>query len=121
MVKSSGHQTSTCADGLDACLGVARAAERLAGRSNLALASDLAVASRLAEGAAHGAAANVLVNLPSLGDPAAAAAFEAEAAGTVRQVVRYARATRTVVSRHALREPEKLATRQLAPAAGPSR
>jgi formiminotetrahydrofolate cyclodeaminase len=89
-----------------ACVEVAQAAERLAGRSNLGLASDLVVASRLAEGAAHGAVANVLVNLPSLGDEKAAAALAAESDELTKKVTRLARATRAQVARKSLRAPE---------------
>ncbi len=91
---------------LVACREVAQAAERLAGRSNLGLASDLAVASRLAEGAAHGAAENVLINVPSLPDTAEAAALATEVRQVLRSVKRLARATRAQVATHTLREPE---------------
>jgi glutamate formiminotransferase/formiminotetrahydrofolate cyclodeaminase len=93
-----------------ACAEVAVACERLAGRSNRGLASDLVVASRLVEGAAHGAMENVLVNLPALGDTAKAEALAADAVRSLRTVVRWARAARATVARKSLRDPERAPT-----------
>jgi methenyltetrahydrofolate cyclohydrolase len=92
---------------LELCQDVGTAAERLAGRSNQGLASDLVVASRLVEGAAHGAAENVLVNLPSWTDRDGAEALASDVRGNVASVVRLARATRRHVAAHRLRKPER--------------
>jgi formiminotetrahydrofolate cyclodeaminase len=87
------------------------ACERLAGRSNPSLASDLVVASRLVEGAAHGAAENVLANLPVLNDPVSSAAILTDVRRTMRAVFHSAAAARAQVASRALRDPEPVERR----------
>jgi formiminotetrahydrofolate cyclodeaminase len=103
---------------LEACRDIVRASEALAGRSNLNAASDLAVASRLVEAAAHGAAENVLVNLPSLADPALADAMRGRVEGLLAEIEDLAEATRAHVERAELREPEDEAAADVEPGTG---
>jgi len=91
---------------LEACRDVVTGSEGLAGRSNLNAASDLAVASRLAEAAAHGAAENVLVNLSSLGDEVIADEMRGRVESLLAEIEELAEATRAHVERGELRDPE---------------
>jgi formiminotetrahydrofolate cyclodeaminase len=91
---------------LQACRDVVTGSEGLAGRSNLNASSDLAVASRLAEAAAHGAAENVIVNLPSLGDEGLADEMRGRVEALLAEIEELAESTRAHVERGELRDPE---------------
>jgi len=58
----------------------------MAGRSNLNAASDLEVAARLATAAARGAAANVYINLPMVGDEDYSVATTATIEGLLNRI-----------------------------------
>ena len=92
-------------DCVAACLELVEVAESLAGRSNANAASDLAVATLLAEAAAQGAAANVLVNLPAIEDEEFASVTSVRVAELLSRIAAQAAVTRAVVASGELREP----------------
>lgn len=90
---------------VEACLAVVKAAEALAGRCNLNASSDVAVASLLAQAAAEGAAENVRVNLPSLGDDPWAEEVPERLQELLAELQELAESCRATVSSGAMREP----------------
>jgi formiminotetrahydrofolate cyclodeaminase len=80
--------------------------ERLAGRTNAYVASDLEVAALLLEGAARSAAANVMVNLDSIGDPGYSSAVTAELDQRLQLIQSASDRTRERVAHGGPRKPE---------------
>jgi len=90
---------------VEACLEVVEGAELLAARCNVNASSDLDVAVLLAVAAAKGAAANVLVNLPSVGDDQWAADITERLDILMKRITTLAATTHEVVAGGELRTP----------------
>jgi len=88
------------------CARVSLAVEPMAGRSNLNAASDLEVAARLSAAAARGAVANVIINLPMVGDDSYTGMMTLEASRLLESVERAAALVTEQISSGGLREPE---------------
>jgi formiminotetrahydrofolate cyclodeaminase len=94
-------------DCVNACVGLAVAAESLAGRSNVNASSDVLVAALLAEAAARGAAENVRINLPSTGDPEYSEEMGCQVDEALHDISALASRTREIVLSGRARDPEE--------------
>ncbi len=90
---------------VQACLEMVAMAEALAGRSNKNASSDLEVASLMAVAASHAAAANVFINLPSIGDESVAQDLLVRTEALVDEIDRVAARTREAARNGENRDP----------------
>ena len=90
---------------VERCHDVLVLTEALAGRSNVNASSDLRVASLLAEAAGHGAAENVLVNLPLIGEDDWTRQAEARVRELLTQISELKDQVHSIVSSGERREP----------------
>lgn len=88
------------------CVDLLEEIRAMVGRSNLNASSDLEVAARLSAAAARGAAANVLINLPMVGDEQYAGTTTADVNYLLREVDRIVAKVAQMVGSGGLREPE---------------
>jgi len=89
-----------------ACHAQMEFVDRVAGRTNLYVASDLEVAALLLDTAARAAAVNIRANLPSVGDEGYASAVTAELDQRLQQIQSTADRARERVAKGTLRRPE---------------
>jgi formiminotetrahydrofolate cyclodeaminase len=90
---------------VERCRDVLTLAEALAGRSNVNASSDLRVAALLSQAAGHGAAENVLVNLPLIGSNQWTQATEVRVGVLLEELATIARKVHDVVASRDRREP----------------
>jgi formiminotetrahydrofolate cyclodeaminase len=91
---------------VDECARLLEHVLAMAGRSNLNAASDLEVAARLCAAAARGAGANVLINLPMVGDEGYAGTTTAALDGMLNSIDRAVAQVSELIGAGELREPE---------------
>ena len=89
-----------------ACHAQMELVDRVAGRTNLYVASDLEVAALLLDGAARAAAVNIRANLPSVGDQGYTSAVTAELDQRLQQIQSTADRARERLAKGTLRRPE---------------
>jgi methenyltetrahydrofolate cyclohydrolase len=90
---------------VEKCRDVLVLAEALAGRSNVNASSDLRVAALLSQAAGHGAAENVLVNIPLIGETDWTRAAEKEVASILEELGTLAQRVHDLIKSGERREP----------------